>query len=643
MLMNKNEVKITFLGDLLCEEDTLDTFRTAHGWDFRPVFADIRNFLSRSDYVLANLETPISENDTDLTHERWCFNSPRAFAEAVKDAGVDFVFTANNHCLDRGTDGLRTTLRALDATGLPHTGTFADPDAAARPTIVDVKGFKLALASYTYGTNAFSNHQYLKPDEAFMVNLFQNQELAEPLAKAWSADSHSPDGRRYEEMEKKRWPENLTLPVYERVAPHAAQRAKIKADLARLNALSPDFTVVSMHTGGQYNPAATRWTKELTAFLFSCGADLIAGTHEHTVHGCDFRRLAQNKLATYCLGDMESQHGRTAPPEGKKQFPSYSVAWHLYLVRDTNGKARISRTTFSILKVVMENDSGKIKVVPAYDAWTAERNLMAKEQLASDMRAVAARFTEQSCDTLAPAPEYATDAQGHPSPAASEGGLVIDASIPSGNIIVDAIEGDEVRLRQDMRDSADWFYFAFRVKGAQGRTLKFIFTDPYAEGPLSCRGPAVSKDGGKTWSFAAEDNAGTDTFSYTFAEDESEVWFFHTFQYFPWQWDEFLARHDADRGRLFVTGELCKSRKGRSVPKARFGRIDGQAKYRVFLSSRHHCQEAPATYVIEGFIEKVFAKDELGAWLRENVEFMVVPFVDYDGVIDGDQGGTQAA
>ena len=220
----------------------------------------------------------------------------------------------------------------------------------------------------------------------------------------------------------------------------------------------------------------------------------------------------------------------------------------------------------------------------------------------------------------------------------ARGEVVVDDKVPAGNAIVEGVEGSTVRLRQDMRDSNDWFYWAFRVTGAEGRTLKFVFTDPYAGGPVSCRGPAVTKDGGNTWSYPCDGKAKENEFTYAFAADEKEVWFYQTFQYYPWQWDEFLKKHGSDRGKVFETGVLCKSRKGRDVPKAVFGRIDGKARYRVWLSSRTHCGEAPATYVLEGWLERVFGKDALGAWLRENVEFMVVPFVDYDGVVDGDQG-----
>ena len=51
--------------------------------------------------------------------------------------------------------------------------------------------------------------------------------------------------------------------------------------------------------------------------------------------------------------------------------------------------------------------------------------------------------------------------------------LKVDGDLPAGNVIVDGIKGDVVKLRQDLRDSNMWFYWAFRVRGAAGRTVKF--------------------------------------------------------------------------------------------------------------------------------------------------------------------------
>jgi hypothetical protein len=45
-----------------------------------------------------------------------------------------------------------------------------------------------------------------------------------------------------------------------------------------------------------------------------------------------------------------------------------------------------------------------------------------------------------------------------------------------------------------------------------------------------------------------------------------------------------------------------------------------------------------ASYVLEGIIDEVLADTDDGRWLRQQVEFFIVPMVDKDGVEDGDQG-----
>ena len=76
-------------------------------------------------------------------------------------------------------------------------------------------------------------------------------------------------------------------------------------------------------------------------------------------------------------------------------------------------------------------------------------------------------------------------------------GFTVDADMPAGNVIVEKIDGDLVELKKDMRDTNDlWIYWAFRVKGANGRTLRFKFLN----GPsVGSRGAAVSTDGGRLW------------------------------------------------------------------------------------------------------------------------------------------------
>ena len=217
-------------------------------------------------------------------------------------------------------------------------------------------------------------------------------------------------------------------------------------------------------------------------------------------------------------------------------------------------------------------------------------------------------------------------------------GFTVDAGLPAGNVVVDGISGDTVKVHQDLRDSGLWFYWAFRVKGAAGRTLTFVFTDKRWGGPVGVRGPVVSTDGGKTFSYPLDGKCAMDTFTYTFAAGENDVLFYECHPYVRANWDAFVKKHSSMLGGRFVVDTLCASRKGVDVPRARFGCIARKPKFRIFMSARHHCSETTASWVLEGVAEAFLADDELGGWLRENVELMMVPFVDYDGAQAGDQG-----
>jgi len=222
-----------------------------------------------------------------------------------------------------------------------------------------------------------------------------------------------------------------------------------------------------------------------------------------------------------------------------------------------------------------------------------------------------------------------------PSIRSGKNGFEIDADYPGGNIIVERIEGDTAYIHQDISDTKGewWFYWNFRVCGAAGRKLKFQFTN---KNPIGVHGPAVSTDTGKNWSWLGAASVKGSSFSYSFAEDAGEVRFCFTMPYQQVDLQRFLKRH-ANNPNLLVK-ELCKTRKGRTVERLHLGRLQGEPTYRVLLTCRNHACETMASYVLEGILEAALAKTDDGRWFRENVEIMSVPFMDKDGVEDGDQG-----
>ena len=210
----------------------------------------------------------------------------------------------------------------------------------------------------------------------------------------------------------------------------------------------------------------------------------------------------------------------------------------------------------------------------------------------------------------------------------------INRDFPGGNVLVDRVEGDHAFIRQDLRDTeGDWFYWHFRVRGAAGRTLTFHFAQGH---PIGVRGPAVSADDGRTWRWCGAKCARDGIFTWRFAPGEDSVRFSFGIPYLETDLREFLSRHGGDPRLVVET--LCVTPKGRAVERLRVGCLGCPPRHRVLVTARHHCCEAMANYAMEGIIETVLGDRDEGRWLAGNVEFAVVPFVDKDGVEDGDQG-----
>ena len=201
----------------------------------------------------------------------------------------------------------------------------------------------------------------------------------------------------------------------------------------------------------------------------------------------------------------------------------------------------------------------------------------------------------------------------------------IDCNFPGGNIIVDRVVDDFVYLHQDLRDTkGDWFYWYFRVASAAGRTVNFYFTKSTA---IGAAGPAVSLDDGKTWKWLGEKSVTGDSFVFSFPKNVKAVRFCMAIPYLEETLAKFLKKH----GNI-IKETLCLSRKKRKVEILRLGNPEG--KFKVLLTCRHHCCEMTASYALEGMMEEILSNRKL----RECADFLIVPFVDKDGVEDGDQG-----
>lgn len=189
-----------------------------------------------------------------------------------------------------------------------------------------------------------------------------------------------------------------------------------------------------------------------------------------------------------------------------------------------------------------------------------------------------------------------------------------------GNISVKEISGNTVMLENELRDTVgDWFYWAFCVEGAEDKELTFKFQ----ENRLGYFGPAVSHDL-RSWHWL--DSIDGNSFTYRFGKNESKVYFAHSMLYHPKRFFDFAAKYDLQ------INELCKGYKGSSIPCLRLG----YGNTSIILTARHHACESTGNYVLEGVLEELIA-DPI-----PNTKIFCVPFVDYEGVIRGDQGKSRS-
>lgn len=212
------------------------------------------------------------------------------------------------------------------------------------------------------------------------------------------------------------------------------------------------------------------------------------------------------------------------------------------------------------------------------------------------------------------------------------GNFIVEADYPGGNMILDKIDGNEVFLHQDMRDSDGvWFYWSFRVRNGGGKKLHFRFTHSRC---LTAKGAAVTVDNHQSYHYSSEIDNDYLGFSYEIPVDCNEAYFYQAIPYRQQEWERFVASlGDCSYASSKI---LCKSRRGRDVEQLILGNSKG--RFNMVLTARHHCCEALANYVLEGMLERFLRDDEIGKFMRENVFMTVIPFMDKDGCVDGDQG-----
>jgi len=246
---------LAFTGDVMLGRLVNERLR-----DMQPeeVWGDVLPHLAQADLRIVNLECALTAHQQPWTRTEKMFHF-RADPEAVhvlQAAHIDACTLANNHILDYEEQGLRDTLRMLDASGIRHAGAGANATEAVAPTILEVHGespCRVALLSYTDN----------EPD--------------------FSATAKHP-GTNYLEVSL----QHETL-------------ARIANDIAQARAQGADLVVFSNHWGANFVERPSAEFRSFARRVIELGADIY---HGHSAHICQGIEIYRGKPILYDTGNF---------------------------------------------------------------------------------------------------------------------------------------------------------------------------------------------------------------------------------------------------------------------------------------------------------------------------------------------------
>lgn len=296
--LQAQEVSFLFMGDFMQHEEQLSVAKSdSNKYDYSDYFKYTGQLINGVDVCVANLEVTLAGSPYS-GYPQFC--APDEFAEAIQNAGVDILTTANNHSNDKRKKGLERTISVLDSIGILHLGTYVDSieRSSNYPLIIDKNGIRVALLNYTYGTNGI----HTKPPN--VVNMID---------------------------------ENL-----------------IRGDIQKAKEIGVDKIIGIMHWGKEYLSHPDAYQRKWGQFLLDNGCDIVIGGHPHWVQPIEFKRDTTSKSSTlvaWSLGNIVSNQRRRHTDGG--------LSLQLSLFRDTKGKVMIKDVGYHLHWVWVNNDQGK--------------------------------------------------------------------------------------------------------------------------------------------------------------------------------------------------------------------------------------------------------------------------------------------
>lgn len=239
---------LIMVGDALFHSAVYGDAKTSNGYDFSPMFEQVKDMFTGYDLLFYNQESILGGTALGLSTYP-CFNSPYEAGDAFREMGFNLVSLANNHTLDRGEKAIINSKNYWNQfEHIITAGSYKSKEEQENIPILEKNGITYALLAYTDTTNGLKTPS----GKDYLVNRYNKEQVKEDIEKI---------------------------------------RDKV------------DLLMVSMHFGVEYSHTPSTRQKEIAAYLESLGVDIIIGHHPHVVQPIEF---INDTMVIYSLGNFIS-------------------------------------------------------------------------------------------------------------------------------------------------------------------------------------------------------------------------------------------------------------------------------------------------------------------------------------------------
>ena len=145
-------MKITIGGDLVPTISNIKEFE--EGNIEKLVDEKLLKIIKKADFRIFNLETPLTDKKDPISKSGPHLIASTASIAGVKKLGVNLVGISNNHILDQGANGLKSTMQVLNESEISFFGAGENLSSAIKPYII--KDGNTNIGVYVCCENEFS-------------------------------------------------------------------------------------------------------------------------------------------------------------------------------------------------------------------------------------------------------------------------------------------------------------------------------------------------------------------------------------------------------------------------------------------------------------------------------------------------------